>query len=153
MSDESKTEKENDPYVVKQQVPSFAKEENQWELDMKAGAEAGDSKKKLIAVTTGAFAMVISVIYLLAVFALESRGDMKVRVSSCFAIPCHCSPFYVLAVVFALVWCHLVLERILTHKHETYSCARAFHQPAPPEAYGAFIFDHASSVLVALSNL
>jgi hypothetical protein len=78
MADKQEQETKEDPYVVKQQVPSFAKEENQWELDMKAAAEAGDASKKLVAITTGAFAMVISLLYLIAVFALESRGEMKV---------------------------------------------------------------------------
>mmetsp|Transcript_2070 Transcript_2070/g.4800 ORF Transcript_2070/g.4800 Transcript_2070/m.4800 type:complete len:160 (-) Transcript_2070:75-554(-) len=70
-------EGKEDPYAVKEEKPSFAKEENQWELDNLAGEESGDSKKKMIAITTGAFAMVISVAYLLAVVALESRGEMK----------------------------------------------------------------------------
>ena len=102
MSEMGSPEKEDDPYVVKQQVPSFAKEENQWELDSKAAAEAGDSQKRLIAITTGAFAMVICVVYLLAVFALESRGDMKVRTPqiSC----CAESPFYMCILTQALVW-------------------------------------------------
>jgi len=95
-------EGKEDPYAVKQEVPSFAKEDNQWELDTQAGLEAGDQKKKLVAITTGAFAFVISIVYLLAVVALESRGDMK---------------------------------------------------PAPPEAYGAFDFEQASAILVALANL
>ena len=31
-----------DPYAVKQSIPSWAKEENQWEIDAAKGEDAGD---------------------------------------------------------------------------------------------------------------
>jgi len=66
-----------DPYEVKKEVPSWAKEENQWELDMKAGEAAEDKKKKAVAVATGAVAMLLSLAYLGAVAVLESRGPLQ----------------------------------------------------------------------------
>ena len=67
----------DDPYAVKPLIPSFAKTENQWALDEKAGIAPDDSSKKVLAITTGAIAMVISVLYLLAVVALEARGPLQ----------------------------------------------------------------------------
>jgi hypothetical protein len=62
-------------------IDRLQQEENQWELDEAAGIAEGDKSKKIIAITTGAFALVLSVVYLLAVVALESRGEMKVTLS------------------------------------------------------------------------
>jgi hypothetical protein len=66
-----------DPFVVKPNIPSFAKTENQWKIDESAGIAPDDSAKKLVAITTGAVALVISVLYLFAVVALESRGPLQ----------------------------------------------------------------------------
>lgn len=66
-----------DPYALKKEVPSWAKEENQWELDQKAGEAEGDKNKKALAVATGAVAMVLSVLYLGMVAFLESRGPLQ----------------------------------------------------------------------------
>jgi hypothetical protein len=68
---------EEDPFVVKPSIPSFAKTENQWKIDESAGIAPDDSAKKLVAITTGAIALVISVLYLFAVVALESRGPLQ----------------------------------------------------------------------------
>eukprot|EP00291_Cryptomonas_curvata_P020599 CAMPEP_0172160392 /NCGR_PEP_ID=MMETSP1050-20130122/5533_1 /TAXON_ID=233186 /ORGANISM="Cryptomonas curvata, Strain CCAP979/52" /LENGTH=118 /DNA_ID=CAMNT_0012830151 /DNA_START=99 /DNA_END=455 /DNA_ORIENTATION=+ len=68
---------EEDPFVVKPSIPSFAKTENQWKIDESAGVAPDDSAKKLVAITTGAVALVISVLYLFAVVALESRGPLQ----------------------------------------------------------------------------
>ena len=79
MCEQGKTEEklESDPFVVKPVIPSFAKTENQWKIDETAGAAPDDSAKKVVAITTGAIALVISVLYLLAVVALESRGPLQ----------------------------------------------------------------------------
>jgi len=66
-----------DPYAVKQDIPSWAKEGNQWETDLQAGEAAQDKQKKLVAIATGAVAMVLSVAYLAAVAVLESRGPLQ----------------------------------------------------------------------------
>merc|ERR1719453_2592240 len=67
-----------DPYAVKQEVPSWAEEENQWEIDEAAGgASAADKQKKLVAVGTGAVALSLSLAYLAAVALLESRGPLQ----------------------------------------------------------------------------
>ena len=66
-----------DPYAVKQSIPSWAKEENQWEIDAAKGEDAGDAQKKLVAVLTGVVAMALSVAYLAMVTFLESRGPLK----------------------------------------------------------------------------
>jgi hypothetical protein len=68
---------EEDPFVVKPSIPSFAKTENQWKIDEGAGVAPDDSAKKMVAITTGAVALVISVLYLFAVVALESRGPLQ----------------------------------------------------------------------------
>lgn len=66
-----------DPYAVKQSIPSWAKEENQWEIDAAKGEDAGDAQKKAVAVLTGVVAMALSVAYLAMVTFLESRGPLK----------------------------------------------------------------------------
>ncbi len=68
---------EDDPFVVKPIIPSFAKTENQWKIDETSGKAPDDSAKKVVAITTGAVALVISVLYLFAVVALESRGPLQ----------------------------------------------------------------------------
>eukprot|EP00960_Hanusia_phi_P029488 747976-Hanusia_phi.AAC.1 len=40
------------------QTPSFASTENQWAKDLEVGEEAGDKNKKIVAITTGAVALV-----------------------------------------------------------------------------------------------
>ncbi|EKX33459.1 hypothetical protein GUITHDRAFT_147907 [Guillardia theta CCMP2712] len=70
-------ETKEDPYAVKPQVPSFARTENQWAKDLEVGEEDGDKNKKLLAITTGAVALVLSVLYLVAVALLESRGPLQ----------------------------------------------------------------------------
>jgi hypothetical protein len=77
MSENGGDKVEDDPFVVKPSIPSFAKTENQWKIDESAGAAPDDSAKKLVAITTGAVALVISVLYLFAVVALESRGPLQ----------------------------------------------------------------------------
>jgi len=66
-----------DPYAVKQDIPSWAKEDNQWDLDTKAGEVTEDKKKKAVAIATGAVAMFLSLAYLAAVAILESRGPLQ----------------------------------------------------------------------------
>jgi len=70
---------EKDPYVVEVEKPSFAKDaaENQWAKDLEAGESKEDGKKKFVAMSTGAVALALGVVYLLAVAALESRGPLK----------------------------------------------------------------------------
>jgi hypothetical protein len=79
MCEQGKSEEkvEVDPFAVKPVIPSFAKTENQWKIDETAGAAPDDSAKKAVAITTGAIALVISVLYLLAVVALEARGPLQ----------------------------------------------------------------------------
>mmetsp|Transcript_8313 Transcript_8313/g.16618 ORF Transcript_8313/g.16618 Transcript_8313/m.16618 type:complete len:160 (-) Transcript_8313:86-565(-) len=66
-----------DPYAVQPEVPGFAKQENQWELDSKAAKDGEDEKKKSIAIVSGVVAAVLSIAYLAAVVALESRGPLQ----------------------------------------------------------------------------
>ena len=80
MSDKSDSETKSeaeDPFAVKPTIPSFAKTENQWKIDESTGPAPDDSAKKMVAISTGAIALVISVLYLFAVVALESRGPLQ----------------------------------------------------------------------------
>ena len=78
MCEKENSEKGNDdPFVVKPTIPSFAKTENQWKIDESTSPAPDDSAKKIVAISTGAIALVISVLYLFAVVALESRGPLQ----------------------------------------------------------------------------